>query len=147
MSRSSSVTACVATLTLAQRYALSGCATLARHPKESFVPLADLAAEAHAPAPFLAKLLTTLVAAGIVEGKKGHYGGYRLARASARITIAQVIGHFPTADCAGGKQPCTMGARPCTPEAPCALHNAWSEAAAGLRTLVAETSLADLAAS
>lgn len=144
MARSSTSSACVATLALAQRYALSACATLARHPREGFVPLTQLADEAHAPAPFLAKLLGTLVTAGLVEGKKGHYGGYRLTRDPARITLAQVISRFPTAECVGGKQPCTMGARPCTPANPCSLHDAWSAATAPLRELVATRTLADL---
>lgn len=41
-------------------------------------------------APFLRRVLSTLVKAGFIEAREGRDGGYRLARAADRITLAEV---------------------------------------------------------
>lgn len=133
---------CLPTFTLTQRYALAVATTLARHPRANFVPVDDLAREAHAPAPFLAKVLHTLAEARVVEGKKGHHGGYRLARAADRIQLSDVV--LPFCDGGKGVSPCIMGARPCSPENPCALHTNWGDATRPLRELMRTLSLADV---
>ena len=133
---------CLPTFTLTQRYALAVTTTLARHPRTAYVPVEDLAREAHAPAPFLAKVLHTLAEARVVEGKKGHHGGYRLARNADRILLGDVV--LPFCDAEKGVTPCIMGARPCSPDTPCALHTTWGEANRPLRELMRTLSLADV---
>lgn len=136
----------IPTLTLGQRYALSAAVALARAPKGRFVPLPELAEAAQAPAPFLAKVLASLVAAGVLEGRKGHYGGYRLGRPARRIRLHDIVSTLATSDDPGDRNPCAMGARACSARKPCALHDAWAEALSGVRTFLRDTTLDTLVA-
>lgn len=133
---------CLPTFTLTQRYALAVATTLARYPRSVYLPVEELAREAHAPAPFLAKVLHALADARVVEGKKGHHGGYRLARNADRILLSDVV--LPFCDIEKGITPCIMGARPCSPHSPCALHTSWGAAMQPLRALMGTLSLADV---
>jgi FeS assembly SUF system regulator len=52
---------------------------------------AALAAESKLPRATVAKLLKALAHSGIVAGARGAAGGYRLARASSAISLAEVV--------------------------------------------------------
>ncbi len=52
---------------------------------------AGLAERAGLETPTVAKILKPLAQAGLVEGFRGAAGGYRLARAPARIDLAQIV--------------------------------------------------------
>lgn len=52
----------------------------------------DLAAEVNVPQPTVSKLLKLLAKGGLLTARRGVNGGYALARASADITVADVIG-------------------------------------------------------
>jgi len=64
--------------------------TLAAAP-ESVRNAQELATETHVSAPTVAKLLKLLVRGGLVESTRGAHGGYRLARAPEKITVAEVV--------------------------------------------------------
>lgn len=51
----------------------------------------DLGARAHLELPTVSKLLKQLAHAGLVVSSRGVNGGYRLARAADRITIADIV--------------------------------------------------------
>src|SRR5512142_1482318 len=51
----------------------------------------DLGARAHLELPTVSKLLKQLAHAGLVVSSRGVNGGYRLARAAERITIAEIV--------------------------------------------------------
>lgn len=51
----------------------------------------ELAGSTHLAAPTVAKLLKLLGKAGLVESLRGAHGGYRLARAPERITVADIV--------------------------------------------------------
>lgn len=136
--------ACLPTFTLTQRYALAVCTTLARHPRDTFVPVEALSAEAHVPRAFLSKVLQALSEAGVVEGRKGHHGGYRLFRPAGETVLSDVV--LPFCGQEDGRTPCVMGARPCSPANPCSLHTAWGGAMAPLRELMSGWTLADVLA-
>ena len=52
---------------------------------------AEVAAEAHLPAPTVSKLLRLLTKEGLLESQRGVNGGYGLARTPDRITVSNVI--------------------------------------------------------
>lgn len=133
---------CLPTFSLSQRYALAVAMTLARNPRELFVPVDLLAEQSHAPRAFLSKVLQTLADAGVVEGRKGHNGGYRLGRPADSITLAEVV--LPFCGENEGAAPCVTGARPCTPSDPCSLHDAWGKALRPLQTLMNGRTLIDV---
>ncbi len=51
---------------------------------------AYIAGSVNTGAPFLRRVLSTLVKAGLIEAREGRDGGYRLARPADRITLAEV---------------------------------------------------------
>jgi FeS assembly SUF system regulator len=51
----------------------------------------EVAVRAHLELPTVSKLLKQLAHAGLVESFRGVNGGYRLARAAERITIADIV--------------------------------------------------------
>jgi FeS assembly SUF system regulator len=52
---------------------------------------AELAAEAHLPAPTVSKLLRLLTKEGLLQSQRGVNGGYGLARTPDRITVSNAI--------------------------------------------------------
>ena len=55
---------------------------------------ADIAENRHLPQPVVAKVLTLLSQAGIVNGSPGPGGGYWLARPPERVTLYDVVALF-----------------------------------------------------
>lgn len=71
--------------------------------------------------PLAAKLLTRLATAGIVEGRPGPNGGYKLARGADEITLDQIVELFEQT---GTISFCPFGIDYCGPDNPrCPLHD------------------------
>jgi Rrf2 family protein len=71
-------------------YALRAMACLALEPEERTSSSA-LAERTQVPSDYLAKVLQQLSAAGLIEGRRGVGGGYRLSRAPEDINLLDVI--------------------------------------------------------
>ncbi|HRQ87440.1 MAG TPA: Rrf2 family transcriptional regulator [Bacteroidia bacterium] len=80
----------------------------------------------------VAKILTQLSAAGLVDGKPGPAGGYHLARDPAHISLLDVVRVFEDVD--GSQVMCPFGPHWCGTGSPCPLHDTF----AGLREQVLE---------
>ena len=78
-------------LTTASRYAVQALAHLARLPPGAWGRARDIAGAASLPDPFLGKVLSQLVKAGLARSVKGPRGGYSLARAPGEITLLDII--------------------------------------------------------
>jgi Rrf2 family protein len=80
---------------------------------------ADIAARRHLPQPVVAKVLTVLSQAGIVNGTPGPGGGYWLARHPENVTLYDVVSLFERVEenvcCPFGPDYCGSGPH-------CALH-------------------------
>lgn len=102
----------------------------------------ELVGDTEIPTTFAAQILGDLVRAGLAESKAGKQGGYRLSREPDQITILEVIeaGEGPLRP-----EHCALGTGPCRWEQVCPLHETWSAASTGLRSVLAETSLAEVA--
>jgi Rrf2 family protein len=72
------------------RYALRALVELARHDGGQLTS-GEIAQRADAPRKFLEAILLELARNRIVVSRRGKFGGYSLARASAEITFAEVI--------------------------------------------------------
>lgn len=73
------------------RYAVTAMMDLAIHDREGPVTLADMAKKQGVSVSYLEQLFSKLRVAGLVEGVRGPGGGYRLAKAPARITVAEIV--------------------------------------------------------
>lgn len=71
-------------------------------------------------APFVAKILSSLSRAGIVNGSRGPGGGYTLARAPKAITLREIFDLFERPDTGTN---CPFGGGICGAGSPCALHD------------------------
>ncbi len=103
---------------------------------------ADAVAESQSiPAPFLLAILSELRRSGIVDSRRGHDGGYRLARPPSEITVADVIRAIdgPLANVAGVR-----------PEAleltgsAVAMKEVWVCLRSSIRTVLERVTLADV---
>jgi Rrf2 family protein len=104
-------------------YALRATTYIARLNPEQRIRSTDLSREIDVPASFLSKIMRHLVAGGIVDGKKGHNGGFLLAKPPAQIRFIDVlraVDFEPKAD------HCLFGLGNCDSNNPCPLHPEWS---------------------
>lgn len=72
-------------------YALRAMACLATAPAGALVPTTTLAEQTQVPGNYLAKVLQQLAASGLVTGRRGVGGGYRLGRPAHEISLLEVI--------------------------------------------------------
>jgi Rrf2 family protein len=121
-------------------HTLKALAALSRIPDGSYVGAAELARPARAPANYLGKLLRQLSRAGIVQGRKGGHGGFRLSRSASSIALFDVlrpIEHLPqTSRCLLSRSRCRGG---------CPVHQGWTHARDTYLEFLKTTTLADLA--
>lgn len=98
------------------------------------MPGPELAGAIGTTVPYITQVMTPLVGAGWVEGKRGPSGGYSLVVDPRTISVLDLIQSIsgPVAD---GR--CVLIGGRCGEE-PCSLHDAWSEAQAALIAALAD---------
>ncbi|MFQ5994428.1 MAG: Fe-S cluster assembly transcription factor [Acidiferrobacterales bacterium] len=105
------------------RYAVTAMIDLALHDKVGPVALTDIAETQQISVSYLEQLFARLRRKGLVEGMRGPGGGYRLARAAGRITIAEIIEavdeQIDMTRCRG-KENCQDGEK-------CLTHELWAD--------------------
>jgi len=105
---------------------MSGCAVAAMsalaecHPDGVQLSSHQIAVARNLSQPLVAKVLTVLSQAGLVQGTRGPGGGYRLARPPGEITLFEVVDLFE-----GHRDPsaCPFGPGWCGVGDPCPLHH------------------------
>jgi Rrf2 family protein len=103
------------------QHAVSAVSLLAeRHGQSIRLSSAQIAAGRNLPQPVVAKILTTLSAAGLITGMPGPSGGYALAREPSEITLSDVVQHF---EASGESMPCPLGADWCGTGPQCPIHD------------------------
>ncbi len=127
------------------RYAIAAVTALAELGPDERLASAELADRTEVPRAFLGKLLTQLSREGLIDGVKGHGGGYRLARAPESIVLAEVVAALRD-DEPPFVTPCALGAIACDPHAPCAVHDRWLAIRASLLSLMASVTVAEASA-
>jgi Rrf2 family protein len=96
---------------------------IAAEMKQSLVQVSELAENEQLPVKFLEQILQVMREAGIVESRRGKFGGYRLAKPASKIFIGEVVrlidGPLAPIGCVSQSayEPCT-----CPDEAHCGLR-------------------------
>lgn len=92
--------------------------------EKDIVMLNEIAVERNIPKSFLAKILQTLVKAGIVESLRGVKGGFKLAKNPEDICLLDVVeimeGSVAANICAADKRKCDLSSS-------CSVHPVWVE--------------------
>lgn len=103
----------------------------------------ELAQRTHVAAPTVSKLLRQLAQAGVVEATRGAQGGYRLALAPSRISIADVVNVLegPIA-----MTSCTIHGDGCPIDEHCGVRTNWWRINAAVERALASVTLADMCA-
>ncbi len=78
-------------LTTKSEYSILALIYMARQHDKDFVKIEDICAKCDIPRQYLVLLLSILRQSGYVKTKRGASGGYRLARAASKISLAEII--------------------------------------------------------
>jgi len=119
-------------------YALRAMAALVEVEGKEALKAADISARTDVPVAYLSKVLRRLVVAGIVEARRGHGGGFTLARPAGEITVAEVL---EAVDVDVTSKRCAFGWSKCSDDTPCPLHPIWRDLRERLSTWSRGTSL------
>lgn len=103
--------------------------------------LRQVSVEMGVPRTYVSQILGDLARAGLAQSFFGTNGGYRLTRSPDTVSLLEVV---ESAEGALTPDACVLGEGPCRWEAVCPLHETWGLAAAALRAVLAETTLADV---
>lgn len=125
-------------------YSLRAMTCLALQEPGAGVRAKDLAELTGVPTPYLSKILRRLVIEGLLDSRKGHGGGFVLARPAEQITFADIL---HAADAVPEKGQCAFGWGLCDESEPCPLHASWSRLQDAFHGWTTSTTLAEAAAS
>lgn len=103
----------------------------------------EIAAALKLPRNYLSKTLHRLAREGILTSARGPGGGFRLARAPARIRLVEIVRLF---DPMGEGAQCLLGRPVCSDHRPCAAHARWKHVSARVAAFFSASSVADLLA-
>lgn len=102
----------------------------------------DLAEKTALPLPTVAKIMKLLAKNGMVVAQRGAAGGYRLARAEADITVADIIeavdGPIALTSCVNNKEP------KCAAHSSCSMRGGWEKINSATRSALKTVSLEDI---
>ena len=108
-------------LTTKGRYAVTAMMDLALHSKHRCVALTDIAERQQISLAYLEQLFSNLRKAGLVTSIRGRSGGYRVAKSTSEISLAEILN--ATNECLD--LTCGSGDN-CQPENPCLTHSLWT---------------------
>ena len=130
---------------LSQRceYALRTALYLSAAEPGAYVAVREISEALGIPYHFLAKIVQTLTAAGLLQSMRGPTGGVTLARAADRITLKEIV---LAVDGPAVFRECVLGLPGCGDRKPCPLHDQWAPARAQVERMFGAATLADTAA-
>jgi Rrf2 family protein len=131
------------TLSLRGDYAVRTMLALGEHRDAELLSAGRIAERMGIPVRFVAHVLSDLARAGLVSGRPGRRGGYRLARPVGEISLLQIV---DAAEERGNGARCVLRGGPCDPSGRCAVHDAFAAANESLQRELASTRLSELVA-
>ncbi len=113
---------------------------LAESSFDEWVRLEDVAKDMHLSHGYLEHVAGALKAAGLIVGRPGPRGGYRLARPGSEISLEDILvaldGPVELVECQGSASQCPVAGS-------CSSQNVWSEVQKALRLILQQTTLAN----
>lgn len=103
----------------------------------------DISKEINSPQAFTAKILQTLVRHKIINSVKGAYGGFEIEKKNiSAIKLAEIVNAIDGDAIYKG---CGLGLERCDENFPCPVHDKFKEVRNGLKFMLENTSLEELA--
>ncbi len=109
--------------------------------KEMLVNSGYVAKTLKVPKEFVSKVMQILTNDGIVGSKKGHNGGFYLAKEPNEIMLIDIVKSLDGLDVFNQ---CVLGFPGCSHEKPCPVHNTWGKIRDEAYKMLSEQTLADL---
>lgn len=123
-------------------YAVRVMLALARESGDGWLSVPTVSAAMAIPERFLPRVMVDLVDAGLVVGRRGRTGGYRLARSARSISLLDIIA---AAEPEPDPRTCILRGGPCGVDGRCAVHDAFGGAREAMLARLGATSLAEVA--
>ena len=125
------------------RFGSRAMAELASVYPDKSLSVADLARSQRLSPKYLAQILTSLQAAGLLRATRGKHGGYTLARPPGDINLFDVArvfeGSLSVVDCVDRPDTCPM-------QEICPTRDTWAELQSAMHKVLHDTTFSDLAA-
>ncbi len=93
------------------------------------------------PKEFVSKVMQTLTNDGIIGSKKGHNGGFYLAKDPSEIKLIDIV---KSLDGLSVFDQCVLGFPGCSHEKPCPVHDTWGKIRDEAFKMLSEQTLADV---
>jgi Rrf2 family iron-sulfur cluster assembly transcriptional regulator len=123
-------------------HAIKALAALVGAKSGAYVGTAAIATRIRAPGNYLGKLLQTLARTGLVEGRKGLQGGFRLGRKADQISLYDVAEPIERISRWRG---CFLSHGDCRADHPCPAHDRWAGVREAYVKFLQETTIQDVA--
>ena len=125
------------------QYALRAIYELARHKDEGPIKVSAIASAQAIPLRFLEVILHQLKGSGLVESKRGFYGGYTLTRNPERITVGDVLRYLQK-DTEATRCLACVSQKACPFSANCAFSSLWHRVRDAAFDIYDKTTMQDL---
>lgn len=115
---------------------------LASHSNGQYTSIKEMSGRLDISFHFLTKILQQLNSAGLVESQKGPNGGVRLTMSGEEVSLYDIVVAID------GKElltECALGLPGCGTGRPCPLHEKWADTRDGIRKMLENTNLVELA--
>jgi Rrf2 family iron-sulfur cluster assembly transcriptional regulator len=122
-------------------YAIRAMLALADDHGVEWLSVPRVSASMAIPERFLPRVMADLVDAGLVVGRRGRTGGYRLARPAAAISLLDIIA---AAEPEPDARTCILRGGPCGLDGRCVVHDAFSGAREAMLDRLGQTTLAEV---
>ena len=125
------------------QYALRAIFELAKHQGRGPVKISEIAGIQSIPLRFLEVILSQLKGSGLVESKRGFYGGYFLTRSPDKISVGDVL-RFMDKPSRADHCPACVSKRNCPFSGNCAFASMWNQVNDAIFQIYDDTSIQDL---
>ena len=125
------------------QYALRAIFELAKHMDQGPVKISEIATAQSIPLRFLEVILNQLKASGIVDSKRGFYGGYFLVKPPNQVSVGDVI-RFLSRDLSPSDCIACVSKTSCPFDGQCAFSSMWIRVKQAAFNIYDETSFQDL---
>jgi Rrf2 family protein len=119
-------------------YGLRTAIYCARHTKNGYIPISEIAKELEIPADFLTKILQKLTKKKIMQSLRGVKGGVKLGRPPQKISLYDIV---IAIDGDSLFRSCFLNLEGCGEETPCPLHENWKVYRTGLSDMLKNSTL------